>query len=55
MAPTSCTYVGAFTFIRECFTTRFESFSKMRWKVDFSFNVKGGRCETAEGNGVIAN
>ncbi len=48
-----CTYVGAFTFIREFYTNLNES--KMRgYKVGrFSFNVKGGRCETCQGDGVI--
>lgn len=48
-----CTYVGAFTFIREFYTALPES--KMRgYKVGrFSFNVKGGRCETCQGDGLI--
>lgn len=48
-----CTYVGAFTFIREFYTSLPES--KMRgYKVGrFSFNVKGGRCETCQGDGLI--
>ncbi len=48
-----CTYVGAFTYIREFFTALPES--KMRgYKVGrFSFNVKGGRCETCQGDGLI--
>ena len=48
-----CTYVGAFTFIREFYTSLPES--KMRgYKVGrFSFNVKGGRCETCQGDGMI--
>ena len=45
--------MGAFTFIREFYTNLNES--KMRgYKVGhFSFNVKGGRCETCQGDGVI--
>ncbi len=48
------TYTGAFTFIRDLFAESEEA--RLRgWKSGrFSFNVKGGRCETCEGNGVIA-
>lgn len=48
------TYTGAFTFIRELFAETIEA--KVRgWKPSrFSFNVKGGRCETCQGNGLIA-
>lgn len=47
------TYTGAFTFIRELFAETSES--RVRgWKANrFSFNVKGGRCETCQGNGMI--
>lgn len=47
------TYTGSFTFIRDWFTELPES--KVRgYKVGrFSFNVKGGRCETCQGDGVI--
>lgn len=47
------TYTGAFTFIRELFAETAEA--KVRgWKASrFSFNVKGGRCETCKGNGTI--
>jgi len=47
------TYTGAFTFIRELFAETAEA--RVRgWKANrFSFNVKGGRCETCQGNGVI--
>lgn len=46
------TYTGLFTFIRELFAELPES--KIRgYKVGrFSFNVKGGRCETCEGAGL---
>ncbi len=49
----SATYTGAFTFIRELFAESSEA--RVRgWKANrFSFNVKGGRCETCQGNGVI--
>jgi excinuclease ABC subunit A len=48
------TYTGAWTFIRDLFASTEEA--KFRgWKSNrFSFNVKGGRCESCEGNGVIA-
>lgn len=47
------TYTGAFTFIRELFAETAEA--RVRgWKANrFSFNVKGGRCETCQGNGMI--
>ncbi len=48
-----CTYVGAFTFIREFFTNLPESKSRGYKVGRFSFNVKGGRCETCQGDGVI--
>ena len=48
------TYAGMFTFIRELFTETEEA--RFRgWKSGrFSFNVRGGRCETCQGNGYIA-
>lgn len=48
------TYTGAFTFIRDLFAASQEA--RVRgWKANrFSFNVKGGRCETCQGNGEIA-
>ena len=47
------TYTGAFTHMRDLFATTEEA--RLRgWKSNrFSFNVKGGRCEACEGNGVI--
>lgn len=47
------TYIGAFTPIRDWFTELSES--KIRgYKVGrFSFNVKGGRCEACQGDGLI--
>lgn len=48
------TYTGAFTFIRELFAESAEARAR-GWKPSrFSFNVKGGRCETCQGNGTIA-
>jgi excinuclease ABC subunit A len=48
-----CTYVGAFTFIREFFTTLPEARARGYKVGRFSFNVKGGRCETCQGDGLI--
>jgi excinuclease ABC subunit A len=48
------TYTGAFTFIRDLFASTEESRAR-GWKAGrFSFNVKGGRCESCQGNGTIA-
>lgn len=48
------TYTGAFTHIRDLFATTSEARAR-GWKPGrFSFNVKGGRCEACQGNGVIA-
>ena len=48
------TYTGAWTFIRDLFAGSEEA--RVRgWKASrFSFNVRGGRCEACEGNGMIA-
>lgn len=48
------TYTGAWTFVRDIFAETEEA--RVRgWKASrFSFNVKGGRCEACEGNGMIA-
>ncbi len=47
------TYTGAFTFIRDWFTGLPESKARGYKPGRFSFNVKGGRCEACEGDGVI--
>ncbi|XCD38722.1 excinuclease ABC subunit UvrA [Candidatus Liberibacter asiaticus] len=47
------TYVGAFTPIRDLFSNLPESKACGYKAGCFSFNVKGGRCEVCEGNGVI--
>ncbi len=47
------TYTGIFSFIRDLFTGLPESRARGYKPGRFSFNVKGGRCETCEGNGLI--
>jgi excinuclease ABC subunit A len=47
------TYTGLFTPIRELFAGVPESRARGYEAGRFSFNVKGGRCETCEGDGVI--
>jgi excinuclease ABC subunit A len=47
------TYTGAFTPIRDWFAGLPESKARGYGPGRFSFNVKGGRCETCEGDGVI--
>jgi excinuclease ABC subunit A len=48
------TYTGAFTHIRDMFASTSEARAR-GWKPGrFSFNVKGGRCEACQGNGVVA-
>jgi excinuclease ABC subunit A len=47
------TYTGAFTFIRDLFAQLPESRTRGYRPGRFSFNVKGGRCESCEGNGLI--
>jgi excinuclease ABC subunit A len=47
------TYTGAFTPIREWFAGLPESMSRGYKPGRFSFNVKGGRCEACQGDGLI--
>lgn len=47
------TYTGAFTFIRDMFAETEEARARGWTSSRFSFNVKGGRCETCQGNGMI--
>ncbi len=47
------TYTGAFTFIRDWFAELPESRARGYKPGRFSFNVKGGRCEACQGDGVI--
>ncbi|MDC0630850.1 excinuclease ABC subunit UvrA [Candidatus Marinimicrobia bacterium] len=47
------TYTGLFTFIRDLFSKLPESKLRGYKPGRFSFNVKGGRCESCEGDGII--
>ena len=47
------TYTGVFTQIRELFANTPEANIRGYKPGRFSFNVKGGRCETCQGDGVI--
>ncbi len=47
------TYTGIFTPIRELFAATQESRSRGYKPGRFSFNVKGGRCESCQGDGLI--
>ena len=48
-----CTYVGAFTHIRDLFVNTEEAINRDYKLNRFSFNVKGGRCENCQGDGSI--
>lgn len=47
------TYTGMFTFIRDLFASLPEAKLRGYEKGRFSFNVKGGRCEACNGDGII--
>ncbi|MEK9181339.1 MAG: excinuclease ABC subunit UvrA [Patescibacteria group bacterium] len=47
------TYTGVFTYIRDMFAAQPEAKIRGYKAGRFSFNVKGGRCETCAGDGVI--
>jgi excinuclease ABC subunit A len=47
------TYTGVFTFIRDLFAETREAKMKGYKAGRFSFNVKGGRCEKCQGDGVL--
>lgn len=47
------TYTGVFTAIRELFAKTPEAQSRGYNSGRFSFNVKGGRCENCQGDGII--
>ncbi len=46
------TYIGVFDDIRDLFSNTLEAKARGYTKSRFSFNVKGGRCEKCEGDGV---
>ena len=48
------TYTGLFTFIRDLFAMMPDAKTRGFRAGRFSFNVKGGRCEACQGDGVIA-
>jgi excinuclease ABC subunit A len=48
------TYTGLFTFIRDLFAMMPDAKTRGFRAGRFSFNVKGGRCEECQGDGVIA-
>ncbi len=47
------TYTGVFTDIRELFAQTPDAKMKGYTSARFSFNVKGGRCEACEGDGIL--
>ncbi len=47
------TYTGVFTDIRTLFATTNQAKMRGYTSSRFSFNVKGGRCEACEGDGII--
>jgi len=47
------TYTGVFTFIRDLFAQLPESRVRGYTQGRFSFNVKGGRCEACQGEGIL--
>ncbi len=47
------TYIGLFTYIRELFAQTSESKQRGYKPGRFSFNVKGGRCEACNGDGIV--
>jgi excinuclease ABC subunit A len=47
------TYTGVFTDIRDIFASTQEAKAKGYTSSRFSFNVKGGRCEACQGDGII--
>lgn len=47
------TYTGVFTYIRELFAQTPEARRRGYTPGRFSFNVKGGRCENCQGDGVL--
>ncbi|MBI5742891.1 MAG: excinuclease ABC subunit UvrA [Candidatus Niyogibacteria bacterium] len=48
----AATYIGAFSLIRDLYANTHEAKNRNYGVGKFSFNVKGGRCEECEGQGV---
>ncbi|MCR4325777.1 MAG: ABC-ATPase UvrA [Patescibacteria group bacterium] len=48
------TYTGAWTHVRDLFAMTDEAKARGWGPGRFSFNVKGGRCEACQGNGLVA-
>jgi excinuclease ABC subunit A len=49
----AATYTGLFTYVRDLFSKTQEAQVRGYGPGRFSFNVKGGRCETCKGEGVL--
>jgi excinuclease ABC subunit A len=47
------TYTGVFDFVRDIFASTNEAKIRGYQKGRFSFNVKGGRCEACQGDGIL--
>ncbi len=47
------TYTGVFTYIRDLFSSTTDAKKKGYKPNRFSFNVKGGRCEACQGDGIV--
>ncbi len=47
------TYVGLFTYLRDLYATLPEAKARGYRPGRFSFNIKGGRCEACQGDGII--
>ena len=47
------TYTGTFSYVRELFSRVLESRARGYTAGRYSFNVKGGRCEACQGDGII--
>ncbi len=47
------TYTGVFTYIRELYASTMDAKTRGYKSSRFSFNVKGGRCEACQGDGIV--
>ncbi len=47
------TYTGVFTFIRDLYAKTQDALQRGYKSGRFSFNIKGGRCESCQGDGII--